>query len=62
MTKTQTVDELFAELNLELEVGSLLKGLAKQGHVKHDAEVAEVVSEYTEDYFPGMVMMVVEEG
>jgi hypothetical protein len=39
-----------------LEEETLTSGI-KQGHVKHDVEVAEVMSDACEDYFPGMVML-----
>ncbi len=42
-------------LMTSLEEETLTSGI-KQGHVKHDVEVAEVMSELCEDYYSGMVM------
>lgn len=56
MTHTLTLEALFSDIEVERLTESL-----SAGFVKHDAEMAEVMTEATEDYFPGMRMVVIED-
>lgn len=56
---TATIETLFAQIEFELAVEKLKQGI-KQGFVKQDKEVSETMSELSEDYWPG-VKMIVEE-
>lgn len=56
-------ETLFTQIQAEFDAATMFKSavaLLKKGFVRHDAIVAEVMTEVTEDYFPG-VRMIVEE-
>lgn len=58
MTKTLTIESLFAEIDLELNVARITHAI-KRGFVRHDTEVAEVVSKFQEEY-TALTMVVID--